>query len=71
MNETFLQGSGKADESGDVESKPTSGTRIQMPPARKTAHNEYADLQNNEDTLMASVDDMNSANGMSVIMPKA
>ena len=67
-----LQGSGKEDRVADKPcATPTSGTRIEKPSALKTAHNEYASLNCNSDTDMASVDDMNTSNGMSVIMPKA
>ena len=65
-----LQGSGKEDRVADKPSAvPSSGTRIEKPSALKTAHNEYASLNCNSDVDMASVDDMNTSNGMSVIMP--
>jgi len=66
-----LQGSGKEDRVADKPSAvPSSGTRIEKPSALKTAHNEYASLNCNSDVDMASCDDMNTSNGMSVILPR-
>lgn len=70
MDKGNLQGSGCADMSGDVESKPESGSKNSpksdfsktMAPARE--------LQGNKDVQPSSYNDMNESNGMSVIMPK-
>ena len=65
-----ITGSGKEDRVEDKAcAMPTSGTR-QMVKGLKTAHNEYAKLNQNEDISMGSSNDMNEANGMSTIMPK-
>lgn len=67
-----LQGSGREDRVADKPcATPTSGTKQRTPAGLKTAHNEYAALNCNNDVDMPASDDMNEANGMSTIMPKA
>ena len=69
-----IKGSGHPDRSGDVEAKPASGSVVKGKTTLKTAHNEYAELQNNHDTMTAP-DKRESTLGMlsghSVIMPSS
>ena len=69
-----IKGSGKCDCSGDVAARPASGSVVKGKTTLKTAHNEYAALQNNHDTMTA-VDKRESTLGMlsghSTIMPSS
>ena len=70
-SKTFMHGDGKEDRVADKPcATPTSGTKQRTPAGFKTAHNEYAALNCNNDVDMPASDDMNESNGMSVIMPK-
>ena len=67
-------GSGKCDCSGDVAATPASGSVVKGKTTLKTAHNEYAALQNNHDTMTAEDkrrDTTGMLNGHSTIMPSS
>jgi len=69
-----IKGSGKCDCSGDVASTPASGPVVKGKTMLKTAHNEYAALQNNHDTMTAMdkrESTMGMMNGMATIMPSS
>lgn len=69
-----IKGSGKCDCSGDVAARPASGSVVKGKTTLKTAHNEYAALQNNHDTMTAPdkrQDTTTMMNGMATIMPSS
>jgi hypothetical protein len=65
-----VTGSGRADGSGDVESRPASGTHQIGKKNPSGPNKEYKALNTNSDTRYADHDDTGELNGMSVIMPK-
>jgi len=69
-----IKGSGHPDRSGDVAATPASGSVVKGKTTLKTAHNEYAALQNNHDTMTAEDkrrDTTGMLNGHSTIMPSS